>query len=395
MVLGRLAAWGGGLALMAGRPAVGERSMGDLELVVRHRLVHHVLTSLCWSRNSRWLVSVGGGGYGYVLWDTTSWTRVHELTGERPFYFAGGPVNFTADERHVVLSLQHMKSDKEFVGFGLWGVESGKIERLVPFPLAHFPYRQLGGGEVSFFPVAGTRLAVVLFEGRPDRPVLLYDTESWEVAKVLVQMPEGYSRCLDVSPDGRLLAIGGNRPVPFNGEPTGRISFFDIESGNLAGRIEGAHKDTVAHLKFSPDSRFIASGIAGGITRLLNVKTNQLEDMRDVEQVRVWDVATGAKLGGITGIPFGVEGLDFDSGGRRLAVALSGMPPTKYSDPAKYSEFVLWDWRDDSALARHPVTDGTSYCRCVAFSPDGRWLAMGIGDRRGYSRIEIAEIVAG
>ncbi|MDO8607630.1 MAG: hypothetical protein Q7R40_13920 [Phaeospirillum sp.] len=186
-----------------------------------------------------------------------------------------------------------------------------------------------------------------------------------------------------------MLAIASRRPVPFIGEPIGRIDLYDIASGKLVRRIDGAHKDTVHHVAFSSDGRLIASGTWEAGMNTLNNATKQLESMKDPDPVRVWDVATGRKIVSFEG-PFpGVSNLAFHPTRPWLAASLGTI-----TGQTKGPEFRIWDWHSSALL----TTQGqfSSSAQHIAFSPDGRFVAMA-GNNKGLltaDGIEIAEIIA-
>jgi WD40 repeat protein/beta-lactamase regulating signal transducer with metallopeptidase domain len=77
------------------------------------------------------------------------------------------------------------------------------------------------------------------------------------------------------SPDGTLLACGGER----------QIRFYDFKKGVEVGAIENAHGDQVSSLAFSPDGKTLFS--AGSEYQLIREDVGQ-----SVAQLRMWDVAS-------------------------------------------------------------------------------------------------------
>jgi len=80
--------------------------------------------------------------------------------------------------------------------------------------------------------------------------------------------------------------------------------------------------------------------------------------------VCLWDVEERCE---IATFPGGTTGLAVDPSGRRLAVATLAC------------SLCLWDVHNQKLLAE--LTGPEDTIHCVAFSPDGRWLAAGGEDR--------------
>ena len=136
------------------------------------------------------------------------------------------------------------------------------------------------------------------------------------------------------SPDGRLLASGGNDKT---------VRLWDPATGEHRRTLAG-HDDVVEAVAFSPDGRLLATGD--------NYRT-----------VRLWDPATGEHRRTLAGHDGWVFCLAFSPDGRLLATGGHTLE--------------LWD----PATGEHRRTlsghDHDHSVRAVAFSPDGRLLATG------------------
>jgi WD40 repeat protein len=117
------------------------------------------------------------------------------------------------------------------------------------------------------------------------------------------------SRAAALSPDGRLVALGG---IVFPTVPEGilldpTIRVYELSTGRAVATMKG-HEETTLGLAFSPDGRLLASGSGGPYW------ANDCT-------VRIWDVATGRELrrfeghrGAVTAVAFTPDGRSVVSG---------------------------------------------------------------------------------
>jgi RNA polymerase sigma factor (sigma-70 family) len=140
----------------------------------------------------------------------------------------------------------------------------------------------------------------------------------------------GWVHCIAYSPDGKLLASGGEDQV---------VCIWEAATGKELRRV---HADWPARLAFSPNGKMLASS--------------------GQQTIHIWDMATGKELRQMSGDqPFG--GIAFSPDGKTLASA------------AWRDAIRLWDattWKEVRTIGRPQ-----SAVVCVAFSPDGKYLASG------------------
>ncbi|HEX5472003.1 MAG TPA: hypothetical protein VFW73_08955 [Lacipirellulaceae bacterium] len=157
-------------------------------------------------------------------------------------------------------------------------------------------------------------------------------------------------RDMDVSPDGNLLAL----IVADEKKPnTGNVVLWDVADSKLRAQLPIASRFLAHRLRFSADGKRVAAGLSSG-------------------GAQVWDVESGQRpsWGSWTHHKGWIEVLAFTSDGKRLAAASADWKVTVWDMPGS-----------DSSLGAPPTvaTFGpfVGLPRSLAFSPDGRRLAIG------------------
>ncbi len=140
------------------------------------------------------------------------------------------------------------------------------------------------------------------------------------------------------SPDGKTLALAfGEFTTP------GQIILRDIAARKNFAELTG-HEKGVASAVFAPDGKTLASGSWDGT-------------------IRRWDIANGQELskwdaGSVTRLAFSPDGKTLASVGENRMLKL---------------------WDTETGKLRFEVEAGSDRIQCLAFSPDGRFLAIGGG----------------
>jgi WD40 repeat protein len=303
------------------------------------------------SPDGRLLGSISGGDEGKTLvWDTARWEEAYEL----PRNAIWADLAVSPDGRRMLICNQ------------VWDLQTASMTRELDPDLTFAAFspdgRRLvgigGSGTVSFFDVerlwenAQFRVLssqrVHSYHGRavafsPDGKLAASGAEDivlWDAAtqKKLVRLKHSAQVwSVAFSPDGRWLV---------STHDDGSILVWDVAERELAASFDG-HRASVHSVAFSPDGKRLAS--AG-------------EDRSAI----VWDTERGEKQAVLIGDANRITSVAFSPDGERLAS--SDMD----------ANTILWDLENRKPEITHGYTGvggskASSYC--VAFSPDGRFLA--------------------
>lgn len=195
----------------------------------------------------------------------------------------------------------------------------------------------LSGDSLSFCAVDSNG---VLHRWSTEDGTTLNTIEAPEIAKSVREAlasrpgPGRALRCIAASTSGRWLAAGTYREAA--------AFLVDFASGVV--RTLPGHRDDIAAVAFSADEKRLATGSVDGT-------------------VRLWSVVDGTLIGELPGHLESVEAVAFSPDGRTLVSVRPGIAVT------------FWDWATGRELARIPHPEAGSH---LAFSPDGRRLAIGV-----------------
>jgi hypothetical protein len=242
-----------------------------------------------------------------------------------------GKVLFSPDGRRIVTGPGRINVWDATTG---WGMQERGFDSEYP-------------GDMALSP-DGSRLALV-----EERRVALCDANTLAEIQV-ISTGEGVLWPLTAfSPDGARVAATGGEEAKFY------VGVWDAASGRLLARAEAfgwQARERLRSLSFSPDGRRLAAVVGDE------------KGWHDVERRRavlVWDASTGAevlKLPG-PGVNNTADALAFSPEGGRLAVCAADQPRVDVWDLATGKKACSWECGFGA--------------RRMAFSPDGRCLALG------------------
>jgi serine/threonine protein kinase/WD40 repeat protein len=188
-----------------------------------------------------------------------------------------------------------------------------------------------------------------------DNAVRFWDVNTGKLKKTIRTSNGVFA--LAVSPDGKLLASGGRN----NDHPEDNLELWDMPTGKPRGLLKG-HTDAVFSLAFSHDSSILASGGAD-------------------HTVRLWDPQSGTLKQTLTGEDNGqVPRVAFSP--RELQLAIVDLD----SNPGVRLLYI------PSGVMRNVFAEFTY---AVAFSPDGRTVAVGTGHEDAPGEIEMLDVISG
>jgi WD40 repeat protein len=310
------------------------------------------------SLDGKLLAVTNSSGYSITIWDLDSGRAVTTLQGQS---FSG----FVAFDRSGRLLAS------EPTGLRVWDVAAGE-------EVAELP--DVAGGNIVFssdgsWLASNPKGIVKLWDAKTWAPVDLNPAQSahiwsigfaapklasvvtssgvqsWQIAdNVAVPPLLGYTYAMAVKPDGRILAVAHARG--------GDMDIWDLASATRLTTLN-AHRLSINHLEFSPDGKFL---LTAGQEAPLSPAAISAGVLQVESSVKLWDVKTWQENRTLSSSGVGLSSGTFSMDGHLLALM---------RNQGVIDIFDIGRSTTVTELAYEDYAGGN-----IAFSPDGKWLAL-------------------
>ncbi|MBD2001857.1 MULTISPECIES: WD40 repeat domain-containing protein [Cyanophyceae] len=288
------------------------------------------VTFLTFSRDGQILVS-HSPGETIKLWNLKTGKLLRTLNEK---VYAAGVVAITPDVQTLVTVDQKapFNNDKTIK---VWNLKTNKL------------LRTLNGHSQQVNRLAIAADGQTLVSASDDKKVLVWNLKT---GKRLQTINPQSTPILSIalSPNGQILATGGGESVDQNTSKDTSIKLWDSKTGKLLGTLEG-HTSPIGSIAIAPDGQTLVS-----VT----------------DSIKIWNLRTKQLL---HTIPGGSGSIAISADGQKLLIS-----SWDYS-------MKLWNLRTGGLLKTlveasiNDQTLGRVYPSSIAFSPDGKTIAIGMG----------------
>lgn len=182
----------------------------------------------------------------------------------------------------------------------------------------------------------------------------------------LIAAHKGYVRGVAISPDGTLVATGGNDCL---------VKLWSVKTAKLVRTLEG-HEHQVYNVKFHPSGRWLISGDLRGNLKQWDVETGELVREFDGSAIYKYDTTFHGHIGG-------VRGMDISRDGKYFAISGIGEVSNAFAGIG-VPTVILFDWATGKRLAiMTPDDNFKGTCWGVRFHPENDFLAAVGGNSSG------------
>ncbi|MCA9005771.1 MAG: hypothetical protein KDA70_10920, partial [Planctomycetaceae bacterium] len=182
----------------------------------------------------------------------------------------------------------------------------------------------------------------------------------------LVAAHKGYVRGVTISPDGSLVATGGNDCL---------VKLWSVKTAKLIKTFEG-HEYQVYNVKFHPSGRWLISGDLRGNLKQWDVETGELVRDFDGSAIYKYDTTFHGHIGG-------VRGMDISRDGKYFAICGIGEVSNAFAGIG-IPTVILFDWVTGKRLAvMTPDDNFKGTCWGVRFHPENDFIAAVGGNSSG------------
>ena len=338
---------------------------------------HHKkrVTSIAYSSDGNFLVS-GSWDYCVVIWNASTGEMIKKLDGHKNCVRS---IAVSPNNKYIASGSSLSRNIGQIC---IWNIESGDCLKTIDahteavFALAFSPDNKflVSGAE------RGRKKDLDLYGPHQKiqwEPVCVWNVESGEFVKTLKLSNDAADTATNVqaltfSPDNKFIVAGRGPGWKRNG---GTIHIWNAESGELIKILKG-HTKVVNSVAVSPDSKLILSGSSDKTIRLWNIESGEcvkiLSDPKTYKHIQSGENE--------------VKSVAFSPDGKRIVSGMTDATVRVWNvESGKNSEIIFkGDILKGNEKLGHFYPDGKVYNRwvnSVAWSPDGKHVASGCGDR--------------